>query len=240
VVDDEPHVVQALSTLLQGRGYQVRTAADGQAALSAVADERPDIVLLDVAMPGMDGVEVCRRLRRAGRVQILVLSALTEEPQKVRALDAGADDYLTKPFGVEELLARVRSALRRAEAQQEDAPVLRAGGVNVNQLTHLVTVDDREVHLTPTEYDLLRVLVANPDRVLTHRYLLTSALGPTYEDALDNLRTYINQLRNKVELEPRQPRRILTEPGIGYRFRSGDDDSRLRIHRRGGRTFRLE
>jgi two-component system, OmpR family, KDP operon response regulator KdpE len=221
VVDDEPHVLEALSTLLERRGYEVRTAPDGLSALAAVAGERPDVVLLDVAMPGMDGVEVCRRLRRASRVQILVLSALTDEPQKVRALDAGADDYVTKPFGVQELLARLRSALRRAQSQQEDPPVLHAGGISVDQLTRRVTVEGREIHVTPTEYELLRVLVVNPDRVLTHRYLLTAALGPMYDDALDNLRTYINQLRNKVEAEPRQPRRILTEPGIGYRFRSG-------------------
>jgi two-component system KDP operon response regulator KdpE len=220
VVDDEPHVVEALSTLLEGRGYRVRTAADGASALAAFAAQRPDVVLLDIAMPGMDGVEVCRRLRRASRVQILVLSALVDEPQKVCALDAGADDYITKPFRVDELLARVRSAVRRAQSQRDDPPVLRAGGITLDQIGRRVRVDGRDVHLSRTEFELLRVLLANPERVLTHRYLLTTALGPAYEDAVDNLRTYINQLRNKIEAEPHHPRHILTEPGVGYRFRS--------------------
>jgi two-component system, OmpR family, KDP operon response regulator KdpE len=223
VVDDEPRVLEALSNVLEARGYEVRTAASGSAALAAVGAQRPDVVLLDIVMPGMDGVEVCRRLRAAGRVQILVLSAVMDEQHKVRALDAGADDYVTKPFSVEELLARVRSALRRARQQRADEPVINAGGVTMDLLTREVTVDGQDVHLTPTEYELLRVLVSNPDRVLTHRALLHAALGPSYADALDALRTYINQLRRKTEKEPRQPRRIITEPGIGYRFRVGEN-----------------
>jgi two-component system KDP operon response regulator KdpE len=220
VVDDEPRVLDALRALLEGRGYVVQTARSGAQALDAVSAARPDVVLLDLAMPGVDGVEVCRRLRAWSPVPIVVLSARTEERQKVLALDAGADDYVTKPFGAEELLARIRAALRRERARRADEPTLRFGRLIVERPARRVTVDGLEVHLTPTEYDLLQVLVANPDRVLTHRHLLTTVMGPGYEDALDNLRTFIAQLRRKVEAEPGRPRRIVTEPGVGYRFRS--------------------
>jgi len=223
VVDDEPHVLEALRALLEGRGYAVRTARNGGLALEAVSTARPDVVLLDLAMPGLDGVEVCRRLRASGRVPIVVLSARTEERQKVQALDAGADDYVTKPFPTEELLARLRAALRREQARLADEPVIRAGGLTIDQPARRVTVGGAEVHLTPTEYDLLRVLASNPDRVLTHRYLLTTVMGPGYVDALDNLRTFIAQLRRKIERDPSRPRRIATEPGIGYRFRPDPD-----------------
>jgi two-component system KDP operon response regulator KdpE len=219
-VDDEPHVLEALSTILTGRGYRVRTARNGRLALDAIAAERPDVVLLDLAMPGMDGVELCRRVRASSRVPILVLSAMTDEPDKVRALDAGADDYVTKPFGVEELLARLRAALRRAIAHREDVAVIVMHGIEVDQIRRRVVVDGTEVHLTPTQYELLRVFVTNPDRVLTQRNLLITVLGPAYEDAVDNLRTFVAQLRRKVEQDPSRPRRIVTEPGLGYRFRS--------------------
>jgi two-component system KDP operon response regulator KdpE len=224
VVDDEPLVREALQRVLVGRGYHVRTAADGPAALDAVAAERPDVVLLDLVMPGVNGVVVCRQLRAVIPLQILVLSALTDEPRKIEALDAGADDYISKPFSVEELLARVRSALRRAHAQSVSGATIRAGGVILDQLARRILVDGQEVHLTTTQFELLRVLVANQDRVLTHRYLLTAALGPSYASALDYLRTYINQLRRKIESDPRRPRRIITEPGIGYRFQTATDD----------------
>jgi two-component system KDP operon response regulator KdpE len=177
------------------------------------------VVLLDLALPGMDGVEVCRRLRDWSRVPILVLSARVHEHQKVQALDAGADDYITKPFGTEELLARIRAALRRDQARRDDQPVITSGGLVIDMLARRVSVDGHEVHLTPTEYELLRVLATNPDRVLTHGYLLRTALGAGYEDALDNLRTFIAQLRRKLEREPNRPRWILTEPAVGYRFR---------------------
>jgi two-component system, OmpR family, KDP operon response regulator KdpE len=219
-VDDEPQLLEALSSILEPRGYRLRTAPNGPMALDAITAERPDVVLLDLAMAGMDGVEVCRRLRSFSRVPILVLSALTDEHQKVKALDAGADDYITKPFGVEELLARVRAALRRGQAQHDDEAVIRVGGIQVDQIAHRVLVDDVEVHLTPTQYELLRIFVNNPDRVLTQRTLLVMTLGPAYEDAVDNLRTFVNQLRRKVELDPGRPQRIVTEPGLGYRFRS--------------------
>jgi two-component system KDP operon response regulator KdpE len=219
MVDDDPHVVRSLRAALESHGYRVRTAVNGPTALAECASQRPDVVLLDLALPGLDGVEVCRRLRNWSRVPIVVLSARVLESQKVLALDAGADDYVTKPFGTEELLARIRAALRRDQARRDDEPVIRADGLVIDLVARRVTVDGREVHLTPTEYELLRVMATNPDRVLTHGYLLRTALGSGYEDALDNLRTFIAQLRRKLEREPSRPRWILTEPAVGYRFR---------------------
>lgn len=189
-------------------------------ALDEIAIERPDVVLLDLAMPGIDGVEVCRRVRSYSRVPILVLSALSDEPRKVHALDAGADDYVTKPFGVEELLARIRAAIRRGQSQRDDEAVLQVAGIEIDQIARTVVVDGNEVHLTPTQYELLRFFANNPDRVLTQRAILVGVFGPTYEDAFDNLRTFVAQLRRKVERDPARPQRIVTEPGLGYRFRS--------------------
>jgi two-component system KDP operon response regulator KdpE len=218
-VDDDPHVVRSLRAALESHGYEVRAAASGASALEACATQRPDVVLLDLAMPGLDGVDVCRRLRSWSQIPILVLSARVQEAEKVRALDAGADDYVTKPFGTEELLARIRAALRREQARRDEDPIIRAGSMSINLLARRVEVDGQEVHLTPTEYELLRVLASNSDRVLTHRHLLRAALGPEYEDALENLRTFIAQLRRKIEPQPSRPRWIVTEPGVGYRFR---------------------
>jgi len=219
-VDDEPHVLEALATILEARGYRVRTASRGAEALKAISTERPDLVLLDLAMPDIDGVDVCRRVRAFSRVPILVLSALSDEPRKVKALDAGADDYVTKPFGVEELLARVRAAVRRGEAQRDDAAVVRVSGLEIDQIARTVRVDGGEVHLTPTQYELLRFLANNPDRVLTQRTILVNVFGPNYDDAVDNLRTFVAQLRSKIERDPARPQLIVTEPGLGYRFRS--------------------
>jgi two-component system KDP operon response regulator KdpE len=223
IVDDEPRVLAALRALLEGRGYRVRAARDGTRALELFSAERPDVVLLDLAMPGTDGIDVCRRLRAWSPVPILVLSARTDERQKVLALDAGADDYVTKPFSAEELLARVRAALRREGARRSDAPVIVAGDLTIDRPARRVTVQGIEVRLTPTEYDLLQLLASNPDRVLTHRRLLATVMGPGYEDALDNLRTFIAQLRRKVEPDPARPRYIVTEVGVGYRFRTERD-----------------
>jgi two-component system KDP operon response regulator KdpE len=217
-VDDEPTVLQALTALLERHEYRVRTASSGPLALETFAALRPDAVLLDLAMPGMEGLEVCRRVRASSQVPILILSARADEQHKIRALDAGADDYITKPFSTGELLARLRAALRREQARRDDQPVLQCGGLTVDLVARRVSVEDREVHLTPTEYELLRVFATNQDRVLTHRFLLTSVLGSGYEDAIDNLRTFIATLRRKVERDPSRPRRIVTEPGIGYRF----------------------
>jgi two-component system KDP operon response regulator KdpE len=221
VVDDHPIVRQGLVGVLSDEDdlEVVGEAGSGREAIGLVARLRPDVVLLDLALPGLDGVEVCRRLRSWSRVPILVLSARVHESQKVQALDAGADDYVTKPFGTEELLARIRAALRRDQARIDEEPVIRAGGLIIDLLARRVTVDEREVHLTPTEYELLRVMATNPDRVLTHGFLLRTALGSGYEDALDNLRTFIAQLRRKLEREPSRPHWIVTEPAVGYRFR---------------------
>jgi two-component system KDP operon response regulator KdpE len=224
IVDDEPSVREALRQVLVGRGYEVRTAEDGYAALEAVALERPDVLLLDLRMPGLDGVEVSRRVRSVSRLEIIVVSAVTDEPQKIRALDAGADDYVTKPFSVEELLARLRSAMRRARQSGADELVITAGPIVVDQIARRVTMAGQEVRLSTAEYEVVRILVLHPDRVMTHRHLLSSALGSQYADALEYLRTLINQIRRKLEPEPRRPRFIITEPGIGYRLRADSAD----------------
>jgi two-component system, OmpR family, KDP operon response regulator KdpE len=225
VVDDEPHVLAAVAVALEGRGYQVRTAPNGSMAIDSISAERPDVVLLDLVMPGMDGIEVTRRLRGWSQVPIVVLSARTDERHKVRALDAGADDYVTKPFGTPELLARIRAALRREDARRVDEPVLRMPGLVIDLLARRVSVDEREVHLTRTEFELLRVLATNPDRVLTHRYILTTVLGAEYENAVQNLRTFVGQLRRKIEPDPSLPRMIVSEPGVGYRFQPREHGS---------------
>jgi two-component system, OmpR family, KDP operon response regulator KdpE len=219
IVNDDEHVLGSLRAALESHGYRVLSATNATSALDACAAERPDVVLLDLALPGIDGIEVCRRLRHWSRVPILVISATVDESRKVQALDAGADDYITKPFGTEELLARIRATLRREQARADEEPVICSRGLVIDLIARRVLIDDREIHLTPTEYELLRVLATNPDRVLTHHYLLRTVLGSGYEDALDNLRTFIAQLRRKLEREPSRPTWILTEPAVGYRFR---------------------
>jgi len=218
IVDDEPAVREALRALVGGWGFEVHTAGSGLEALDAVARERPDLVLLDLAMPRMDCIEVCRRVRDWSRVPILVVSARGDDAHKVAALENGADDYVTKPFSATELRARIRATLRREQARAEDEPVVIARQLVVDLAARRVLVRGTETHLTRAEYELLRVLVTNPDRVLTHGFLLRSILGPGYEDALENLRTYIKQLRRKVEQDPGRPRLIVNEPGVGYRF----------------------
>jgi two-component system, OmpR family, KDP operon response regulator KdpE len=222
VVDDEVHVLEALRAILEAQGYLVRAVTSGSVALEAIASERPDVVVLDLAMPDMDGVQVARQLREWSDVPILVLSARTDELQKVQALDAGADDYVTKPFGRHELLARVRAAVRRGQAPRVAGPVVRAGDLEIDLIRRRVSRSGREVHLTPTEFAVLRVLATSGDRVLTHNYLLAAALGPGYEGAEGSLRTYIKQLRRKLEHDPSRPRLVVTEPGVGYRFRTDD------------------
>jgi two-component system, OmpR family, KDP operon response regulator KdpE len=220
VVDDDSAILFALRLAFEARGYTVRTAPNGPSGLTAAEALRPDAVVVDLAMPGMDGVEVVQRLREWTRVPILVLSAHSEEPNKVRALDAGADDYVDKPFGNEELLARIRALLRRGEARADHGPVVQAGDLTVDLTAHRVTRAGAEVHLTPTEYALLRELAIHADRVLTHGHLLRTVFGAGYEDASANLRVFIGQLRRKIEEDPSQPRLVVNEPGVGYRFRS--------------------
>ena len=219
VVEDDASLRRALRTSLRARGLDVLEDVTGEEAVVSVADGGPDVVLLDLGLPGIDGIDVLRRIRSFSTVPVVVLTARDRQSDKVSALDAGADDYVTKPFGTEELLARIRAALRRDQARIEEQPTIRSGGLVIDLSARRVTVDGREIHLTPTEYELLRVMATNPDRVLTHGYLLRNALGSGYEDALDNLRTFIAQLRRKLEREPSRPRWIVTEPAVGYRFR---------------------
>ena len=218
VVDDEPQIRRALRTALGGHGYEVELAEDGAIALDALALRLPDLVLLDLVMPRVDGLEVVRQTREWSKVPIIVLSARGEERDKVAALDLGADDYLTKPFGMEELLARVRVALRRTGSP--DASSVAVGDLTIDFSRHVVTRGPTEVHLTKTEYDLLRVLATNADKVMTHRQLLERVWGSYATDNAQQLRVYINYLRRKLEPDPGHPRLIVTEPGVGYRFRT--------------------
>jgi two-component system, OmpR family, KDP operon response regulator KdpE len=222
VVDDEPQILRSLRTTLASHGYDVQTAATGEEALAAVDGRLPDLVLLDLVLPGLSGLEVCRHLRARSSLPILVLSARGDERDKVAALDLGADDYLTKPFGVNELLARIRAALRRAVGARGPSAVVEAGALRVDFDRRQVTLDGAEVRLTPTEFELLKVLVANAGRVLTHGYLLRTVWGPEYEGESQLLRVFIGQLRRKVERDPSRPQHILTDPGVGYRFRIDD------------------
>ena len=218
IVDDEAAVLDALRALVGGWGFAVSTAASGALALETAAREHPDLVILDLAMPGLNGVDVCLRLREWSQVPIVVLSARGEEPQKIAALEAGADDYVTKPFASGELRARIRATLRREQSRRDEPPTVTAGELLVDLAARRVVVRGSEVHLTRAEYELLRVLVTNADRVLTHASLLRAVLGPGYENAMESLRTYIKQLRRKIEPDPTRPRLIVNEPGVGYRF----------------------
>jgi two-component system KDP operon response regulator KdpE len=218
VVDDEPQIQRAVRTALSRHGYAVISAMTGEEALLLVAERRPDVVLLDLMLPGIDGLAVCRRIRAESPVPIIVLSARGEERDKVAALDGGADDYLTKPFGVEELLARIRVALRHAAGSAVE-PVVSIGPLAVDLGRRRVTRDGREVHLTPTEYDVLKYLVQHADRVVTHRALLGALWGAEFTEQTPMLRSFIKQLRQKIEADPADPRLIVTEPGVGYRLR---------------------
>src|SRR5689334_19210845 len=237
VVDDEPQLTRVLRTGLQSRGYDVRAAADGLAGFETFTDWRPDLVITDLAMPVMDGLELCRRVRAISAVPIIVLSAKGEEKTKVEALDLGADDYITKPFGIDELLARVRASLRRAATAltpEPESTVLTAGDFQIDLETRKVLVADREanrdqpgepnhevqreVHLTPKEFDLLVYFVKHSGKVLTHRTLLAAIWGGNYVEQNEYLRVFVGNLRKKLEPDPSNPRYILTEPWIGYRF----------------------
>ena len=217
VVDDEPNIRRALRVWLSDHDYQVRLASTGEEALDLVAAGRPDVVILDLMLPDMSGLDVCRSLREWSPVPIIILSARGDEDDKIQALDAGADDYLTKPFGLGELLARIRAALRRSGAGTP-SPVLGSGELRLDQARRLVTLGGREVRLTPTEYEMLRYLMANAGKVITHRTLLRTIWGPSHEDASETLRVFIAQLRRKIEPAVGPPTYIRTEPGIGYRF----------------------
>jgi two-component system KDP operon response regulator KdpE len=219
VVDDEPNIRRALRVWLGEHGYEVQLAATGEEALDLAALEPPDVIILDLILPDISGLEVCRSLRDWSQAPIIVLSAKGEEHDKIEALDLGADDYLTKPFGMGELLARMRAALRRVDSGPA-TPILESGEIRLDQARRLVTVQDKEVHLTPTEYEMLRYLMANAGKVVTHRTLLRTIWGPSHEDASETLRVFIAQLRRKIEPDAHRPSYIRTEPGIGYRFRA--------------------
>jgi two-component system, OmpR family, KDP operon response regulator KdpE len=219
VVDDEPQIRRALRLALRANGYAVREAGTGGEALDRLSERSPDLVILDLVLPDMDGVEVCRRVREWSRVPVIVLSAHGEDETKVRALDEGADDYVTKPFSMSELLARMRAALRRGQTADGAEPVIRAADVEIDLPRRLVLRAGNEVHLTPTEYALLRSLCQHAGRVITHGQLLRSAMGAGHEDAISLLRFHILSLRRKLEPDPSQPTLIVTEPGVGYRLR---------------------
>jgi two-component system KDP operon response regulator KdpE len=219
VVDDEPQIVRALRINLTARGYHVLTAHDGSAALRAAAEGKPDVVVLDLGLPDLDGSEVIAGLRGWSKVPIIVLSARTDSTDKVRALDAGADDYVTKPFGMDELLARLRAAVRRsATAADGEEAVVSTDSFTVDLAAKKVRRDDVEVHLTPTEWGVLEVLVRNRGRLVAQKQLLQEVWGPAYATESHYLRVYLAQLRRKLERTPADPKHLLTEPGMGYRF----------------------
>jgi two-component system KDP operon response regulator KdpE len=221
VVDDEPQLTRVLRTGLKAHGYDVRVAADGLSAFDSFGDWHPNLVITDLAMPNMDGLELCRQLRAISQVPIIVLSAKDDEKTKIEALDLGADDFVTKPFGIDELLARVRASLRRAVTSVTNGPEptkLSEGDFSMDLESRRVTVRDCEVHLTPKEFELLHYFMKNTGRVLTHRTVLAAIWGGNYVEQNEYLRVFVGNLRKKVETEASNPRYILTEPWVGYRF----------------------
>jgi two-component system KDP operon response regulator KdpE len=217
VADDEPQIRRVLKSTLSKQGYLILEAKTGEEAIEAVRKEKPDLVLLDVNMPGMGGIEACREIRRSSDAPIIMLTVRSAEKDKVLALDAGADDYVVKPFGIEELLARIRAALRRY-APGDALPPFVSKDLTFDFESRRLLVRGEEVHLTPKEFDVLRHLIANQGKPLTHRRLLQSVWGPDYGEETENLRVVINQLRKKIENDPTHPKYIRTEPWVGYRF----------------------
>ena len=217
VVDDEPQIRRVMRTTLAAAGYSIVEARTGEEALEKIRDKRTDLVLLDMNLPGLGGLEACREIRRDSDVPVIMLTVRNAERDKVLALDAGADDYVVKPFGVPELLARIRAALRRSTSA-ENVPAFVSKELTIDFESRSVTVKGRPVRLTPKEFDLLRLLVANMGKPLAHRRLLQSVWGPDYGEETEYLRVFINQLRKKIEPDPRRPRYIRTEPWMGYRF----------------------
>lgn len=222
VVDDEPQITRVLRTGIVADGYDVRVANDAYAALDLLQVWTPDLVITDLAMPEMDGLELCRRIREQWQMPIIVLSVKGEERKKVQALDAGADDYVTKPFGMRELLARIRANLRRAPTKEEMEGSLTLGDFVIDVGAHMASVTGRELHLTPKEFELLVHFARHPHRVLSHRTLLAAVWGPNSVSQSEYLRVFVAQMRKKIEPEAANPRYLLTEPRIGYRFEPGD------------------
>ena len=221
MVDDEPQLLRALGTNLKARGYDVELAATGEAALAVAARAHPDVVVLDLGLPGIDGIEVIRGLRGWSSVPIIVLSVRETEGEKVEALDAGADDYVTKPFGMDELLARLRAALRRSVPGEEEA-VVHTDDFDVDLAAKRVTAANGEIRLTPTEWSIVEILVRNPHKLVTQRHLLQEVWGPQYEKETNYLRVYLAQIRQKLEPDPARPRYFITEARMGYRFQPNE------------------
>ena len=220
VVDDEPQIVRALRSGLRASGYEVLSALDGEGALTSIAKDAPDVMILDLGMSPMDGFEVVQRVREWSTIPVIVLSVRDSDQDKVKALDLGADDYLVKPFSLDELLARIRVALRHAAQTVEHAPpVFEQGPLRIDLSAHTVTAHGGDVKLTPKEFELLKALVENAGKVLTRRFLLQQVWGPEYGNEAEYLHVYIGQLRKKLEEDPSHPQFIMTEPGVGYRFR---------------------
>jgi two-component system, OmpR family, KDP operon response regulator KdpE len=217
IVDDEPNILATVAPLLRSNGYTVLSATTGHAALEAIDRDQPDLIVLDLGLPDLDGIDVCRQARHSSSAPIIVLSARGAEGDKVAALDAGADDYVTKPFGAEELLARVRAALRRSDSAFPAGPIVR-GGLIIDRERFRVVRDGEEVRLTPKEFELLSYLAQHPGRVLTHRVILRAIWGPHAADQPEHLRVLVGSLRKKIEPNPSSPKYILTEPWVGYRF----------------------
>ncbi|MEN6410265.1 MAG: response regulator transcription factor [Anaerolineaceae bacterium] len=223
IIDDEPQILRALKTILAANHFRLETASTGEAGIALAVAQPPDIIILDMSLPDMDGKQVCEQIREWSRVPIIVLSVRDSEKDKVAALDKGADDYLTKPFGIEELLARIRVALRHSEQSVGAASnIIQAGQVSIDLARHIVTRGGEEIRLTATEFKLLSYLAAHADRVLTHDAILNYVWGFAESDHVEYLRVYIGQLRKKLEVNPDEPQIILTEPGIGYRYKTGD------------------
>jgi len=219
VVDDEPQITRVLRRSLSSKGYEVQVAEDGEEALDVFRKWNPDIVITDLFMPRMGGLELCRRIRKTSQVPILILSVKGEERAKVEALDTGADDYVTKPFGMDELFARIRVALRRSSMPaNNETTTIELGDFTIDQNARVVKIRGKEIHLTPKEYDLLLYFIQNPGRVLTHRTLLGAVWGGESVEQSEYLRVFIGQLRKKIEVDPAKPQYIVTEPWIGYRF----------------------
>ncbi|MDU4960375.1 MAG: response regulator [Sporomusaceae bacterium] len=217
VIDDEPQIRKLLQVSLHAHGYQLGEAASGQDGILQAAAFKPDLAIVDLGLPDMDGKEVIRQIREWSAMPLIILTAREQEQEKVAALDAGADDYITKPFGIGELMARIRVCLRRI-ADSGNEPILRCGGLAVDLLQRRVSVDEREIKLTPTEYELIKFMIQHAGRVLTHKQLLKAGWGSSYEEDTHYIRIYIGQLRRKIEQDPAQPRYIVTESGIGYRL----------------------
>lgn len=224
VVDDEPQITKVLRTSLSARGYDVRVAADGESAIDTFHDFKPDMIITDLSMPHVDGIELCRKVRMQSKIPMIVLSVREQEQTKIQALDAGADDYVTKPFSMNELLARVRAGLRRdVSGSEERDAVLRRGDFVIDNIKHTVAVGGREIRLTPKEFDLLLFMARNSGKVLTHGTLLNGVWGSESVQQTEYLRVFIGQLRKKVEPDPGSPRYIVTEPWVGYRFLAGGE-----------------